>query len=152
MSSSLYHILTQTSIAWLAHYNTFNSPTYSWATGRTINATHTILPASNGFPPGLNNTAMQQNLRTTLPGLHNYSAIRVGDMPTIIDTEKKRIVMHLHGTGTSDIGPYENEYVFVLETTEDGKLIERSFEFTDSFLLRRYWEGGRLLGWNGTIP
>lgn len=138
-SSSLRRILLQTGQAWV---NNLNDPAGAFHYGRAPNAVHTILPASLGVPYRMNNTATAEWLAASLPGLHNYSTVAVGDIPTIIDEGKCRIVMHLHGFGgQTNIGAYDNEYIWVLNTSEDGRLIEESFEYIDSYLFTEFRQG-----------
>lgn len=134
---SLYEALLQTSIAWVTNLNTGTD----FATGRTPDAVHSILPASLGIPLQMNNTATSEWLANELPGLRNYTTVPVEDIPTIIDADQRMITMHLKGAGQSDIGPYQNEYIWILKTTEDGRAIEESWEYIDSFLTLEYWEG-----------
>ncbi|VUC32369.1 unnamed protein product [Clonostachys rosea] len=132
---SLRQILLQTGLAWVAN---LNDPEGTFSIGRTTDAVHTILPASLDVTPRMNNTAMTEFLVSSLPGLHNYSTIEVGDMPTIIDEKQRRIIMHLTGSGQTERGPYRNEYLWVLTTSDDGKLIKESFEYIDSYLFTEY--------------
>ena len=41
-------------------------------------------------------------------------------------------VLHLRDTAQSPIGPYDNEYMFVLSFTQDGRKITKIEEFLDS--------------------
>lgn len=40
--------------------------------------------------------------------------------------------MHVTGRADTPIGPYTNEYMFLMTATEDGELVERFVEFLDS--------------------
>lgn len=132
---SLRQILLQTGLAWVAN---LNDPEGAFSIGRTTDAVHTILPASLDVTPRMSNTAMTEFLVSSLPGLYNYSTIKVGDMLTIIDERQRKIIMHLKGSGQTERGRYENEYLWILSTNDDGKLIKESFEYIDSYLFTEF--------------
>lgn len=50
----------------------------------------------------------------------------------IIDVPARKVVIHLTSTAETDIGPYANEYIWILRFTEDGKEIDEIIEFADS--------------------
>jgi len=61
------------------------------------------------------------------------------------DPEARSSVLHLRDTAQSPVGPYENEYVFMLSFTEDGKQITRIEEFLDSANCNAFF--GRIQKW-----
>jgi hypothetical protein len=77
-----------------------------------------------------------------VPGLRDWSLTITDSPPMFIDEEQRMISMHALGQGVTDLGPYSNEYQFILVTTEDGTLIERSWEIVDSLQVVTYVQGG----------
>lgn len=63
----------------------------------------------------------------------------------IHDPEARQSVLHLHDTAQSPIGPYANEYMFVLSFTEDGTKIIKIEEFLDSANCNEFF--GRIEKW-----
>ncbi|KAF6219620.1 hypothetical protein HO133_004089 [Letharia lupina] len=51
---------------------------------------------------------------------------------TIVDEEARKMVMHASSTGTTALGPYNNDYTLILHMTEDGRKVEKFYEFVDS--------------------
>jgi hypothetical protein len=135
--TNLRSVILATAQAWIV-----NIQTGAFPNGRTPNAVHSILPLSLGVPLQMNNTETVAALAGLLPGLHDYTAQIRDDIPIFIDERQQLVTMHVLGAGQTDIGDYKNEYIWILKTTEDGKLIEESWEFVDSDLVVKYLAGG----------
>jgi len=56
----------------------------------------------------------------------------VDDKETVVDVEMRKVVIHVKSSANSTVGKYENEYLWTLTMSEDGKMIENIVEFTDS--------------------
>ncbi|CAH0034169.1 unnamed protein product [Clonostachys rhizophaga] len=56
----------------------------------------------------------------------------VDDKEMVVDVESRKVVMHVKNKGSTPLGEYENEYMFILTMTGDGKKIEEIIEFCDS--------------------
>ena len=64
--------------------------------------------------------------------LSDYSFQVVDDKETVVDIEMRKVVIHVKSSANSTVGKYENEYLWTLTMSEDGKMIENIVEFTDS--------------------
>ena len=63
----------------------------------------------------------------------NDSSIRIADdKEMVVDVESRKVVMHTKAKANTPVGEYENEYMWILTMTEDGKMIEDIVEFCDS--------------------
>ncbi|CAG9947783.1 unnamed protein product [Clonostachys rosea f. rosea IK726] len=56
----------------------------------------------------------------------------VDDKEMVVDVESRKVVMHAKNKGNTPLGEYENEYMWILTMTGDGKMIEEIVEFCDS--------------------
>lgn len=121
--------LLQTVHAFIAQLNGWTSD--SLLSLRSPSANHTVLPASlHGSK--LNNEQFQAAVSTFMLHLRGFR-LEVGDHNlTVIDVEQRRVALHLKAYAESDIGPYQNEYIWIFTVTEDGTQIENSAEFIDS--------------------
>ena len=54
-----------------------------------------------------------------------------GEEP-IIDVERRKVVLRMKASADHTFGRYENEYVFILQLSEDGQLLEEIVEVVDS--------------------
>lgn len=59
-------------------------------------------------------------------------SFEVVDDETVVDVEKRKVVLHVKTSANSPVGEYKNEYLWTLTMSEDGKLIEDIVEFADS--------------------
>ncbi|KAH7326149.1 hypothetical protein B0I35DRAFT_474834 [Stachybotrys elegans] len=135
-------VLANTALSFVANLNNYTGPEV-FLNGRTPDALHTVLPrtAAFGGPPELPNEAVVGLLRGLVPGLRDWSLNMTDSPPMFIDEEQRMVSMHAFGQGMTDLGPYSNEYQFILITTEDGTLIERSWEIVDSLLVVDFVQG-----------
>lgn len=56
----------------------------------------------------------------------------VDEKETVVDVESRKVVMYTKVKGNTALGEYENEYMWILTMTGDGKMIEDIVEFCDS--------------------
>ncbi|RFU31459.1 hypothetical protein B7463_g4851, partial [Scytalidium lignicola] len=102
---------------------------------RSPNCIHHVPPKSFSGSASYNNTEFAAFLKNVIPLFHNMRSEAVGGeegKSFIVDVDRWKVVMHLRGYADSDIGPYENEYIFMLRMTESGDLVEEIVEFLDS--------------------
>ncbi len=102
---------------------------------RSLSCTHQMLPSS--LPPlwtgqPKTNEEFQAFMIEGAKSLRNIRIFLVEGEDMIIDEVLRKVVLHLKSTGETDVGPYANEYMIVLTTTEDGQLISQVTEFMDS--------------------
>lgn len=98
---------------------------------RTDTCKQTVRPASLGVP-----TFAKADYGTFVgPFMALLSDCKfeiVDDNETVVDVEKRKVVIHVQASASSPVGEYKNEYQWTLTMTEDGKMIEDILEFTDS--------------------
>ncbi|KAE8453877.1 hypothetical protein EG329_007653 [Mollisiaceae sp. DMI_Dod_QoI] len=62
--------------------------------------------------------------------------VTVNDL--IEDTSENKVAVWAKSTGSTDLGPYTNEYMLVFYLDESGEKIVRSLEFVDSKVTGEY--------------
>src|ERR1700761_5282369 len=62
----------------------------------------------------------------------NFKLAVIDEDETLVDVEKRKVMMHLRSHAETDVGPYENEYYFTVTVSEDGGLVNEVVEFLDS--------------------
>src|SRR5262245_22154626 len=98
---------------------------------RTDTCKHTHLPSSLGVPTY--NKADYGTFFGRFVGLMNDRSSRIADdKEMVVDVESRKVVMHTKVKANTPVGEYENEYMWILTMTEDGKMIEDIIEFCDS--------------------
>ncbi len=121
--------LLSTAEAFLASFNEFTPE--SVVARRSASCRHHLLPTSLGAPPRGNAeyAAFVRALRAAMP----WFAMRLweGRAP-VVDEAGRTVVMHLRSRAETDVGVYENEYVWTLRLGDDGTEIEEIVEFADS--------------------
>ena len=50
----------------------------------------------------------------------------------MVDVEARKVIMHLESRADTKIGVYENEYILMVEMTEEGDRVQEVWEFVDS--------------------
>ena len=50
----------------------------------------------------------------------------------VVDETARKVVMHASSTASTKLGSYNNEYTLILHMTEDGRKVEKFYEFVDS--------------------
>lgn len=89
-----------------------------------------ILPASRKYAP-MNNAEYEAFFSRTMPLIQNFTPIEFED-ETMVDTEKRKVFMHLRSTADTVVGAYANEYSLVMTMTEGGDKVCDFMEFVDS--------------------
>jgi ketosteroid isomerase-like protein len=113
---------------WLSSFNS-NTPEGVIA-HRSADCEHHVLPTSLNDPVRSN----EEFQAFILPVLHLMKLeikLAEGAEP-IIDEEARKIVLFVRSEADTVVGPYKNEYVFVLHTNDAGTEITRVVEFLDT--------------------
>ncbi|MCJ1469623.1 hypothetical protein MMC07_008258 [Pseudocyphellaria aurata] len=87
-----------------------------------------VSPKSLGHPP-TDNAGFRRSVERVFPNLKNFT-FTVGHITT--DAESRRVVIQGSGRADTVVGPYVNDFVFVLHATEDGTRLKMVEEFLDS--------------------
>lgn len=95
---------------------------------RAPNCIHYILPSSLKRPP-LNNEQYTAYFGSIMPAFKGFH-VTVHD--TIVDEAARKVFMHASSTATTVLGPYSNEYSLILHMTEDGRKVEKFYEYVNS--------------------
>ncbi|EHK19629.1 uncharacterized protein TRIVIDRAFT_46506 [Trichoderma virens Gv29-8] len=90
---------------------------------------HRILP---GNQPARSRAEFGEFLGRIIPIIRNFRLKNVDTTPWIVDVEERRVTMHLTSTAETDIGTYENEYIFMITISEDGEKVDDIAEYLDS--------------------
>src|SRR5262245_13544568 len=98
---------------------------------RTDTCKHTHLPSSLGIP-AYKKAEYGAFFRQFIGVMSDCSCRIVDDKKMVVDVESRKVVMHSKTKGITSVGEYENEYMWILTMTEDGKMIEDIVEFCDS--------------------
>lgn len=98
---------------------------------RTDTCKHTHLPSSLGIPT-YNKTEYGAFYGRYTDMMKDCNCRIVDDKQMVVDVESRKVVMHVAIKGNTPLGEYENEYMFTLTMTGDGKMIEDIVEFCDS--------------------
>lgn len=67
-----------------------------------------------------------------IPVIRDFRLKIVDTTPLVVDVEARRVMMHLTSTAETDVGPYNNEYIFLISISEDGEKVDEIVEFLDS--------------------
>src|SRR5262249_46918472 len=87
---------------------------------RTDTCTHTHLPTSLGIPTY--NKAEYGAFYGQYAGMMKDCSCRIlDDKEIVVDVESRKVVMRVQTKGNTPLGEYENEYMWILTMTEDGK-------------------------------
>lgn len=127
--SALRAQLLGTTNLFLAEFNRFTAQ--SVIAFRTPSCRHRLLPASLGAPVR-SNAEYSAFVESLLPVMRGLKLHLAANTDPIVDEEARKVVLHLTSTAETNIGPYANEYVWVLKFTDDGKEIGEIMEFADS--------------------
>ena len=118
--------LLATASSVVAGYNAWSIPAI--LAPRSSTCTHEILPHSLRIP-SMNNDEYTTYFAPSLPMFRNFT-VKVHE--SIVDEEARKVVMLASSTAETDIGPYNNEYVLVVEMGRDGRQVEKVIEWVDS--------------------
>ncbi|KAF9210752.1 hypothetical protein BGZ59_009022, partial [Podila verticillata] len=92
---------------------------------------HRTLPSSDNHPIR-NNAEFGTMLETVIPIFRGFHLYIADDKATVVDTEARKVMLHLKSRAETDVGPYENEYIFTLTMSENGEKVDEIMEFLDS--------------------
>ncbi|KAJ8124139.1 hypothetical protein ONZ43_g68 [Nemania bipapillata] len=116
----------QTALAIVDAYNARNVEAIM--SYRTKDCTQQLLPKSLDRPP-MDNATYAVWVAPLLEQIRGFT-ITIHDV--IEDAEANKVVMMGSSVGSSDVGPYSNEYALVLYMNEAGDKITKFFEFVDT--------------------
>ncbi|KAK7464919.1 hypothetical protein VKT23_006128 [Stygiomarasmius scandens] len=119
--------LKATASAMISAYNAWDLEAILSDSWRSPSCIHQVLPLSLERP-AMDNTHYRQYFGTFMPVFRNFT---VTVKNTIVDEKERKVSMWASSTAETDIGPYKNEYVLILNCDEDGKAIWVG-EFVDS--------------------
>ena len=77
----------------------------------------------------MNNDQYGTYFSSNVPLFRNFN---VTVHQSVVDVEARKVVVQASSTAETDIGPYANEYVLVIEMGQDGKQAEKMVEWVDS--------------------
>lgn len=66
------------------------------------------------------------------PNLALFRNFHVTVQESVVDIDARKVVLQASSTADTDVGPYGNEYVLVVEMGWDGTEVERVVEWVDS--------------------
>lgn len=121
--------LLETSNLFIQEYNKWTLD--SILTTRSPSCIHHVAPASLACP-SRNNAEFAEFVGPLLSVFQDFRFNIVDDKETLIDVDKRKVYLHLRSHANTDVGPYENEYCFVLSITEDGDKVDEILEVVDS--------------------
>ncbi len=121
--------LLQTASLFIANYNKWTVS--SLLSLRSPVCIHRTGPASSAAP-ARNNSEFAAFVTPILPVFRNFTLTVIDEEETVIDVEKRKVVLHLRSRADTKVGLYQNEYYFTLTMSEDGKLVDEIVEFLDS--------------------
>lgn len=131
--SSLRTTMLHTVDEWAKAHNTYDMATV--ATLRTPTCRYPRLPKSLNAPP-LNNEEWDAFFPTTKNAFAKRD-VNIND--TIVDEEKRKVVLMAHETGESPNGvKYDNQIVIVITLNQEGTLVEEHLTFMDSAHLMEF--------------
>lgn len=119
-------ILLSTAQEAIQGYNTWSLA--SILSCRAPTCVHYILPSSLHRPP-LNNEQYAAYFTPIMPAFEHFH-LTVHD--SIVDEVARKVLMHVSSSASTALGPYNNEYMLILHMTEDGRKVEKFYEFVDS--------------------
>ncbi|KAI1376829.1 hypothetical protein F4677DRAFT_418151 [Hypoxylon crocopeplum] len=127
--------LLQTAKSFLESFNDFTPESVVRYSSPTC--TYRILPAILKSPPQTNAelVCFIKELKAIAPAFE----LRLidGEVP-VIDVVTRKVVMHLKSRSETTVGLYENEYIWVLTLSEDGKSVDDLLEFVDSLYTQEW--------------
>ena len=134
---NLRKAMINTALGYVANMNAMPEGAENWARGRHPDATHWVFPLSlEATPKG--NQEMVDFIRDLLPGLSSFETIFSPVNPIQVDEKQHLVTISVNGTGETAVGNYFQEFIFTLETTEDGTQVRNSWEWVDSVLAEEY--------------
>jgi len=125
--------LLRTASAFVQSYNT--QSTSSILSIRTPTCIHHTLPLSLSIP-SRNNTELSLFLPSMFQIITSVNFKIIDEKETVVDVEKKMVVVHCWNEAETVVGRYENEYSIRLRMSGDGELVEEIWEWADGERMR----------------
>ncbi|KAL7929897.1 hypothetical protein V8C35DRAFT_314580 [Trichoderma chlorosporum] len=125
--------LISTANAFLSAYNQWTAS--SILSVLSPNCLHRAIP---GEHPVRTKAEFGEFLERTTLIIRNFRVATVETTPWVVDVEGRRVTMHVKSSAETDIGPYNNEYVFTITISEDGDKVDDIFEFLDSLYTSQF--------------
>ena len=123
----------ETAHATIASYNEWKLD--SIMAFRAPDCIHYILPASLDRKP-LNNEEYAAYFADIMPTFRGFH-VTVHDV--VHDEAAHKVSMHATSEAETDIGEYRNEYILIFHMTEDGRKVEKVYEYVDSDCSKKFW-------------
>ncbi|THU82251.1 hypothetical protein K435DRAFT_691943, partial [Dendrothele bispora CBS 962.96] len=108
--------LKATAAAMISGYNTWDLEAILSDSWRSPSCIHQVLPLSLERPL-MDNAQYRQYFGAFMSAFRNF-AVTVKD--TIVDEKQRKVWMWASSIAETDIGPYKNEYVLILNCDEQG--------------------------------
>ena len=103
---------------------------------RAEDCTQRVYPARLDRPL-LNNTEYRKYF-PTFSALFKHFHVEI--LETVVDPNNHKVAFHARSTGETVIGPYANEYMIMMQMTEDDAKISSIKEFVDSGYSDEYFK------------
>lgn len=102
---------------------------------RSAKSTQHFLPGSLGRRE-LDVEGFRQHIEHIMPLIPDGFKVNAYYKEPIVDEAARKVVVFAKCSANTTVGPYENEYIFVITLNEDGTLADKVEEFLDSQLVR----------------
>ena len=127
--TSLRAQILETAHSFITSFNEFTPE--SVVRHRSPTCLHRLRPGSLDAPPRTNAeySAWVVNLQTVMRG---FKLHLIDGYEPMVDDSSRQVVLYLRSTCDTDLGQYENEYIWILKLNEGGTAIDDIVEFADS--------------------
>lgn len=98
---------------------------------RSSSCINHTLPASLHVP-SRSNSEYGTFLAPMLPLFRGVEFAIIRAKETVVDVAARKVVLHCSSRADTDVGAYENEYVFISTMSADGALLDEIVEFIDA--------------------
>ncbi|KAI1397105.1 hypothetical protein F4819DRAFT_473174 [Hypoxylon fuscum] len=121
--------LLQTTKLFLEAFNEFTAE--SVVRYRSPSCIQHILPTTLKIPQQTNAeyASFVDTLKTFMPG---FKIQLVDGEEPVVDDVARKVVLHLKSRSETKAGLYQNEYMWILTLSQDGKSVDDVLEFADS--------------------
>lgn len=102
---------------------------------RSAKSTQQILPESLGRPVQ-DIEGFRRHIEYLMPLVPEGFKVNAHYKEPIVDEAARKVVVFAKCSANTVVGPYDNEYVFVIHLNDDGTLADKVEEFLDSQLVR----------------
>ncbi|ORY71163.1 uncharacterized protein BCR38DRAFT_404282 [Pseudomassariella vexata] len=131
--------LLQTALSVIDGYNSWSLSEI--ASPRTKDCTQQCHPMSLKGPLYTSPEEYCEYYKTMIPLFRNFKMEVIGYAE---DQTQNKVIFHAMATAETDVGPYENEFVWMIQTTQDQDKVCGIREFLDSAytvdFLKKMWE------------